>query len=102
MEIRFRTKREAWEQGYQDGASVVQHDLNLIKQDAAKAAREQVLPVLEQCDMSLKRAIERSNELHKMACDLGATPQNQGQYIALLESTIRDIKSLRAQQQEQS
>ena len=46
MEIRFRTKREAWEQGYQDGESAVQHDLNLIKDAAAKAEREKVIEIL--------------------------------------------------------
>ena len=76
-------------------------EIKKYEEAAAKAAREKVQPVLEQCEASLKRAIERSNELHKMACDCGATPQNQGQYIALLESTIKDIQSLQGAQEEQ-
>jgi hypothetical protein len=52
---------------------------------------KEVRKVMNQCRSSLKRAIERSNELHTMAVNGGATPQNQGQFIALLESTIRDI-----------
>ena len=38
MEIRFTSKRQAWEQGYQDGGSAVQHDLNLIEDKAARTA----------------------------------------------------------------
>lgn len=43
MENRFATKREAWEQGYADGGSAVQNDLNLIRHEAAVAERERVL-----------------------------------------------------------
>lgn len=71
---------------------------NAAEHDALTIAkeRERVRPTIDQCESSLKRAIERSNELHKMAIDGGATPQNQGQFIALLESTIRDIEHLKA------
>lgn len=40
MESRFISKRQAWEQGYQDGQASVQHDLNLVEQQAAAQARE--------------------------------------------------------------
>ena len=49
-----------------------------------------LIKLLEQNNSSLKRAIERSNDLVDWCYRLGGTPQNQGQLVALLESTIDD------------
>lgn len=43
MEERFISKRQAWEQGYQDGQSSVQHDLHLLRHEATAQARDDVL-----------------------------------------------------------
>ena len=69
-----------------------------IRAEATAAENKRVSPVLEQCEASLKRAVDRTNELCEMAVKLGATPQNQWQFIALLESTVRDINALRRSQ----
>ena len=50
MEQRFETKREAWEQGYQDGRSAVQHDLNLISAEAENPCIENGCTDIEDCD----------------------------------------------------
>ena len=49
-----------------------------------------LIKLLEQNNSSLKRAIERSNDLVDWCYRLGGTPQNQGQFVALLECTIDD------------
>ena len=46
------------------------------------------IDLLSQNNASLRRAIERSNELAEWCARLGGTPQNQGQFIALMEYTI--------------
>lgn len=59
----------------------------------------ETIDILTQNNATLKRAIERSNELADWCSKLGATPQNQGQFIAFIEYMIdinsKKIKELR-------
>jgi len=50
----------------------------------------EMIDLLNQNNSSLKRAIERSNDLCEWLVRLSGTPQNQGQFIALLQHTIDD------------
>ena len=52
----------------------------------------ETIDILTQNNSTLKRAIERSNELAICCSKLGGTPQNQGQFIAFIEYMI-DLNS---------
>jgi hypothetical protein len=48
----------------------------------------ETIDILTENNTTLKRAIERSNELADCCSKLGGTPQNQGQFIAFIEYMI--------------
>jgi hypothetical protein len=53
----------SWEQGYQDGSSAVQHDLNLLEDKAARAATlAENKRVLEMIDAALNERYDKSDQ----------------------------------------